>query len=126
SDSAYGFTDYWLLKIDKNGNKKWDKRYGGSGWEGGKGYVKATSDGGFLLSGESPSPNNGNKSESSLGRMQSWIIKTDSLGNIIWDKSIYTRSSDGGGYAIPVKGGCYVIGNSSSSSSGGYKSDPRV
>ena len=30
SESTYGMQDYWLLKIDSNGNKLWDKRFGGS------------------------------------------------------------------------------------------------
>ena len=30
SEPTYGGLDYWLFKIDENGNKLWDKRFGGS------------------------------------------------------------------------------------------------
>ncbi len=30
SENTYGGWDYWIIKIDENGNKIWDKRFGGS------------------------------------------------------------------------------------------------
>ena len=28
---SQGGADYWIVKIDANGNKQWDRRFGGSG-----------------------------------------------------------------------------------------------
>src|SRR4051812_17749368 len=39
--------DYWIVKIDKNGNKLWDKTYGGNGPDL-LSAVVATEDGGYL------------------------------------------------------------------------------
>lgn len=48
--SNYGFLDWWLFVIDKNGKVKWEKNYGGS-----RGDIlssmEPTSDGGFILGG---------------------------------------------------------------------------
>ena len=31
TESAYGLGDYWVLKLDADGNVEWQKTYGGSG-----------------------------------------------------------------------------------------------
>ncbi|MFO0399745.1 MAG: hypothetical protein ACK50T_08995, partial [Sphingobacteriia bacterium] len=34
SDKSRGFADYWVVKLDANGNKQWDKTLGGNGLDG--------------------------------------------------------------------------------------------
>lgn len=70
TDTNYGGTDCWLVKLNANGTVQWDKTYGTSNFsietfE----SVEQTNDGGYILAG-------------TLG-----IIKTDSNGNTIWQKS---------------------------------------
>ena len=87
SEQLRGNYDYWLVKVDKDGRKQWDRTYGGSKYD----YIKSviqTADKGYFLAGTSDSPISGEKSEAGKGRKDYWVIKTDSLGNIEWDKTI--------------------------------------
>ncbi len=116
-----GSSDYWIVKTDSLGNKQWDKDFGGNGPE--ELYTIAlTVDGGYLLTGDSYSPMSGNKTEANLGYEQTWVVKTDSLGIILWDKTILTIGSDEIGLSFGTKDGCYVMANSTYADIGGYKS----
>lgn len=66
-----GGTDFYLIKIDYNGNIIWDRLYGGSGNESGTSVLQ-TSDGGYLICGTSEI--NGSKFMC--------LIKTDANGNL--------------------------------------------
>ena len=54
SQNSKGGTDYWAVKIDGNGNKVWDKTFGGTDYDSANSVV-STSDGGYLLVGYSDS-----------------------------------------------------------------------
>ena len=112
--------DYWIIKTDSLGNKQWDKDFGGSGIEE-LCMVSLTSDGGYLISGDSYSPISGDKTESNLGAEQTWLIKTDSVGNKQWDKTIFTVGHDEQGLAIQSSDDCFAIVNNSEAAIGGYK-----
>ena len=113
-------TGYWIVKTDSIGNWQWDKAFDGA-------YsfysVIQTSDQGYLLSGNSSQTfAGGDKTENNLGLDQTWIVKTDLLGNKQWDKTIFTPESHDG-WAIQTKEGCYAVANTSGGL-GGYKSQP--
>ncbi|MBK7681937.1 MAG: hypothetical protein IPJ26_05470 [Bacteroidetes bacterium] len=50
--------------------------------------VDQTADGGYILGGSSCSYIFGDKTENCLGLADCWIVKTDSLGSVQWDKTI--------------------------------------
>ncbi|MBK9399662.1 MAG: hypothetical protein IPN36_02035 [Bacteroidetes bacterium] len=50
--------------------------------------VEQTADGGYILGGSSGSSISGDKSENSLGGDDIWIVKTDGVGNILWQNTI--------------------------------------
>lgn len=79
SENSRGLHDFWVVKIDKNGKKVWDKTLGGNQREG-ESDLLATSDGGFLLLGGSPSDKSGDKSENSKGKSDYWLVKLNSRG----------------------------------------------
>ncbi|HYV95355.1 MAG TPA: T9SS type A sorting domain-containing protein [Chitinophagales bacterium] len=85
TEPSWGATDYWIVKIDSVGVKQWDKRFGGTNVEG-LASVEQTSDGGYILGGLSSSGIGGDKTDSSWGGSDYWIVKTDSLGVKQWDK----------------------------------------
>jgi len=114
--------DFWVVKIDSMGAKQWDKTYGGFKDEFQFGNITQTTDNGFLMSGISYSDISGNKTENNLGVEQSWVIKTDNGGTILWDKTLLTGAEDECGYALETKSGCYVMMNSCPAGIGGYKS----
>ena len=113
--------DYWIVKIDTLGNKQWDKDFGGTDLDE-LFNVSQTTDGGYLLSGDSYSPISGDKTENNFGVEQTWIIKTDSLGTKQWDKTILTSGHDENALAIQTNDGCYAIANATDGIIGGYKS----
>ena len=85
----FGSWDYWVIKVDLNGNYVWDISYGGSGndqlWD-----MEVTSDGGLIIGGFSdsdPSVLPNNKTAPNIGGEDSWAIKVNSAGAITWDRS---------------------------------------
>ncbi len=78
TDSDMG--DGWLMRTDSNGNKIWDKIFGGTIRNTDViNDLQITADGGYILAG----------STSSFGSVygDAWLIRTDTNGNKIWDKT---------------------------------------
>jgi len=119
----YPDQDYWVIKIDSLGNKLWEKDFGGSGLEDEFGNVSLTADGGYLIAGTSYSQLSGDKSENNLGFEQSWILKTDSIGNKKWDKTLFTNAHDETGLAFQTTDGCYAFANLTHGSIAGDKTE---
>jgi hypothetical protein len=124
SEPNRGSGDYWIVKIDPNGNKIWDKTFGGTSQD----YLTtaiATSDGGFLLGGMSNSPISFEKSQANYDNTDYWIIKVDSLGNKLWDKTFggIAGSEEYLNSLLETTSGEYLIGGSSSSSIANDKSE---
>ena len=76
--------DVWLLRLDGDGNKVWAKAFGGAGNDTAH-VVLQTPDNGFLVAGVTAS-NDGDVS-SNAGGTDAWVFKTDSSGNLLWQKS---------------------------------------
>lgn len=82
--SNIGSYDFWILKVDKNGTKIWDKNFGGTQADEAFSIVKANNNQ-FLIVGNSRS-SNVNVSEN-IGSSDVWLIKIDADGNLIWEKN---------------------------------------
>jgi PKD repeat protein len=114
-------TDYWIVLTDSSGNKIWDKRFGGT--QNDFLTCSALSTGGkFILGGNSLSDISGIKSENSRGLNDFWIVKIDSLGTKIWDKTFGgTLQEDMAGIFQTSDSG-YLLAGWSASGIGGDKS----
>lgn len=80
SDSAashQGGSDYWAVKLDPSGNKTWEQCYGGTLSDFGF-ALDITSDGGFVISGNTSS-NNGDVTGNHSALADVWIIKYNGL-----------------------------------------------
>jgi len=100
--------DYWLLKIDTNGEKIWDRTYGGSNDDRATNISK-TSDGGYILSGYTASTD-GDVTENA-GFHDYWIVKINGGGDIQWEKSFGFIGQDQAFKVIETaEGGYFAIG----------------
>jgi len=105
-----GNYDVWLIKTDAEGNEEWNKLFGGSDSD--RGYsVQQTTDGGYIITGETKSFGNG---ESDL-----WLIKTDAEGNEEWNKPFGGSDSDRGYSVQQTENAEYVITGWTKSSGNG-------
>jgi len=82
----YGGTDGWILKVDGEGRKLWERFFGGTESEIFL-SVDQAADGGFILGGRSSSPPSGNKEAPYFGVYDYWLVKLDAAGNKEWDRS---------------------------------------
>lgn len=93
TEDSRGSYDYWVLKIDANGIKQWDKTFGGNNIDILQ-SLQQTTDGGYILGGYSSSDSSGDKSEDSKGSDDFWIVKIDANGIKEWDKTFGGSKSD--------------------------------
>jgi len=82
------WTEAWVVKTDSNGDVLWNNTYGGSknDWL----YrVRATTGGGYIFSG---CRNRDSNNSTTTGDF--WLLKTDEVGSIQWEKS-FTETATG-------------------------------
>ena len=101
-------------------NKLWDYRYGGASAELPAAIIQ-TLDNGFLIGGYSFSSVSFDKTDSTKGNADYWIVKTDSTGNILWNKTYGGRNGDYMTCAIALPDSGYLLGGFSNSDSSGDK-----
>lgn len=87
SDELDPNANFILIKADSLGNELWRKEYGGIYRDIGR-NVDVTSDGGYILSGDK-------FKDATVNTRIGYLVKTDSAGNIEWDKEFGTKGNDG-------------------------------
>ena len=105
-----GGHDVWLIKADSDGNRKWDKFYGGSGSDVGHVIINAT-DGGYIILGETYSFGSG------LNNI--WLMKMNTKGEEEWSKTFGGEGLDKGFAIQATKDGGYIIAGITTSSGKG-------
>jgi hypothetical protein len=95
-----GGADVYLIKTDSLGNLRFSRTYGDSGDD--RGFsVKQTSDGGYIIAGGTDSYG--------AGLADVYLIKTDSAGNLLWQKTYGGNSVDLGLSVQETQDGGYII-----------------
>jgi len=80
-----GGKDLWIVRLDKNRRELWNHFYGGMSMETGYEAIQ-TKDNGFIILAQTYSYG--------AGLSDIWIIKIDSIGNMLWDKTYGTEAVD--------------------------------
>ncbi len=110
-----GNCDYWILKLDTNGNIQWQKSYGGTDVDI-PNSIQQTTDGGFIVGGETFS-SDGNIS-GFHGESDYWIIKLNSNGELVWQKTLGGSDIDYADKIEQTSDGGYIVSGYSFSSDG--------
>jgi hypothetical protein len=111
----HGSNDYWLVKLDSNGNKQWQKTYGGTSIDYGVCMTSAP-DGGFVLSGFVFSNDGDVTGNHGAGDM--WVVKTNATGTIQWQKSLGGTNNEVAYDVIATQDGGYLLGGYAMSADG--------
>ncbi len=114
----HGKSDMWIVKLKPNGKKKWQKTLGGS--ETDIAYdVKQTSDGGYIVVGETNSVD-GNIS-SKQGSYDFWVLKLTEKGRMMWQKCLGGSGDDVAKSVIETDDGGFLIAGETNSRDGHVK-----
>ncbi len=108
-----GMGDFYLIKTDSTGETVWEKTYGGVQNDQGRSVLQTWPDGGYIIAGSTSSYGSG---ESDV-----YLIKTDSLGTLVWSQTYGEVGSDHGFFVQQTlsDGGYIVTGDKYSAYTGG-------
>jgi len=94
-----GYRDVYLIKTNASGDTLWTRTYGGTDDDEGH-SVQQTSDGGYVIAGETWSFGAGG---------DVYLVKTNASGDTLWTRTYGGTSSDDGFSARQTSDGGYVI-----------------
>lgn len=109
---SHGYYDIWVAKTDAAGNIAWQKCYGGTQGEF-VNFIMQGSDGNYFILGSSQSSDG--DLTSNKGYADLWIVKINSSGDIIWQKT-YGGSSNEEGKSMTetADGHLWIVGETES------------
>ncbi|GAI13792.1 unnamed protein product, partial [marine sediment metagenome] len=95
-----GDRNVWVIKIDKEGNKIWDKTLGGTSEDWAYSIIQ-TKDRGYMVAGWT--------SSMGAGKTDVWIIKLNKRGDLVWDKTFGGSEDDEAHSIIQTEDGGYAV-----------------
>lgn len=98
--SEDNWDNFWLLKLNNNGIIQWEQTFGGSNSDRASSVLQ-TSNGGYILAGESNSYGSGD--------MDCLIIKTDNNGTFEWEQILGGDNDDSVSTIQPTSEGGYIL-----------------
>lgn len=98
-------SDVYLVKTDSSGYPQWEKVFGGTNYDWGL-SIELTNEGGYMIF--------GNTYSYGVGNCNMYLIKTDSIGNMIWQKTYGGNLSDYGASILKTNDNNYTLAGSTS------------
>ena len=80
-----GMNDYWVIKLNEQGEQQWQRSYGGEGDESLAQILETEN--GFILAGSSNSKTSENKKSDSINGTDFWVLEIDKQGEPLWDNT---------------------------------------
>ncbi|HBK87232.1 MAG TPA: hypothetical protein PKM91_09740, partial [Cyclobacteriaceae bacterium] len=111
--------DYWVIRMDANGNKVWSKAMG-STTEDAATAITTASDGTITIAGYASS-NDGDVTGGTLTLDNFWIVKVDGVGTMIWQKTFGGSGLDRPTDIITAPDGSYLVLGQTTSNDGNVK-----
>jgi Secretion system C-terminal sorting domain len=111
----HGGGDCWIVKLDSIGSLQWQKTFGGSDDDIAS-DIKTVSDGGYIVAGETSS-SDGDVTDSN-GFYDCWVLRLDSLGGLIWQKTFGGGSLDRSWSISPTSDGGFIMAGETGSFDG--------
>lgn len=102
-----GENDFWLIKTDSTGDSLWSRTYGGEDAEIFEAVLQTT-DGGFMMAGETFSYGSGNSDV--------WFVKTNASGDSLWSRTYGGSDWEDCHSLQPTTDGGYILAGSVTSS----------
>ncbi|MCD9015349.1 T9SS type A sorting domain-containing protein [Parachryseolinea silvisoli] len=124
SQNRKGSFDYWVVRIMSTGTKMWDRTIGGSGLE----FLRAaciTPADELIIGGMSMSPVSSDRT-TAIGGSDFWIVKLNTSGTKVWDKSFGGTGSDECRSISNTQDGGFLLAGTSSSGASGNKTEPNL
>ncbi|MFX1506823.1 MAG: hypothetical protein ACFFDC_12035 [Promethearchaeota archaeon] len=110
-----GNGDFWLVKTDTTGQVEWNRTYGRHELSEQASDLIQTVDGGFVLVGVTYSLKLTDDADT-------WLIKTDTTGQVEWNRTLGDEDSDYGSKLIQTSdGGLALAGNTQTDWSGAHR-----
>lgn len=83
TERGHGQGDFWIIKLDRDGEEEWQKALGGEN-DDKLSVLLEKRDGGYVLGGSSASGVSGNKDKGNGKGSDFWIVELDDRGNSVW------------------------------------------
>jgi Secretion system C-terminal sorting domain len=109
SENNIGVGDYWIVKLDKEGNIEWQRTIGGD-QDDNLFTLMQTKDNGYIVGGNSNSEANNSKSKSNGNGSDFWVLKLDEKGNTAWQETYNYGKTDVLTSIVENADGSYLIG----------------
>ena len=93
-------SNMWLIKTNREGNEQWSQILGGNSYEWGR-FGQQTDDGGYIVTGLTTSLGSGSS--------DAWLIRLNSQGEEIWDKTFGGVNGDGSSFVQETNDGGYIL-----------------
>ncbi|NVO18564.1 MAG: T9SS type A sorting domain-containing protein [Bacteroidetes bacterium] len=110
-----GGLDFWVVKLDSEGNIMWQKTYGGPGADYGN-SIRQTPDGGYVVAGSCQ--DNGGDVTGFHGDRDYWVIKISPDGTLEWQKALGGSDDDQAQGVIVTSDGNFLVTGFASSTDG--------
>ncbi len=92
--------DMYLIRLTSVGDTLWTRTYGGIGYEWGA-YVQQTSDGGFIIAGQTPA--------FGAGGFDAYLVKVNANGTLAWTKTYGSSGAEFGSAVQQTADGGYIL-----------------